>query len=92
MVLSLDSECNIAIIKDDVPQKEFNAALLMSSPISIDVATGIKVFTNSEWGMMLPLDDGSMQTVCTLSVNQVTSKMPCISFKHSLDKIKAEHP
>ena len=83
---------NTAIVKDEIPQKEFNAALLRPGLIKIDFATGIKAYANSEWGMVLPLADGSMQALHCLSINQVTSEMPCIQFKPALDNIKAKHP
>ena len=73
-------------------KKRFNAALLRPGPIEIDIATGIKAYANGEWGMALPLFDGSMQAVCCPSINQVTSKIPCLQFKPALDSIKAEYP
>ena len=63
MQVFLDSGCNTAIVKDGVPQKEFNSSLLRPGPIDIDVATGIKVYTKGEWGLSLPLNDGSVQAV-----------------------------
>ena len=42
--------------------------------------------------MTLPLADGSFQAVKALTVNQVTSTMPYLQLKNSLEKIKAENP
>ena len=88
----LDIGYNTAFVKDVIPQKVFNAALLRPGLIEIDIATGIKVYSNSEWGMAVPLIDGSMQAVCCLSINQVMSDMPCLQSKPALDSIKAKHP
>jgi len=88
----LDSARNTAIVKDDVPQKDFNTALLIPGPINIDIATGIKVSANGEWGITLLLDDGSMQAVSAPSIKQVMWDMPCLQLKYFLDYIKAEYP
>ena len=86
-----DNGCNCAIVRDSIPENEFRAALLDKGPIDIDVATGIKVQASGEWGMMLPLEDGSYQAVRCLAVPQVTAKMPTMYLKPLLHDIKKEH-
>ena len=54
-----DTGCNCAILRDTIPQTQFRSTLLKQGPIEIDVATGIKVQASGEWGIMLPLEDGS---------------------------------
>ena len=66
-----DSGCNCSIMKEGVPQREFNSILLNPGPINIDVASGIKVYAKGECGMSLPLDDGSAQAVHALALHQV---------------------
>ena len=88
----LDSGCNTAIVNDGVPQKQFNSSLLRPGPIDIDIATGIKVHANGEWGLCLPLKDGSVQVVRALSIDQVTADMPRLHFRSALKDIKQEHP
>ena len=41
-----DTGCNTAIVKDGIPQTEFNTILLRSGPIDIDLAMGVKVYAN----------------------------------------------
>ena len=86
-----DNGCNCAIVRDSIPENEFRAALLDKGPIDIDVATGIKVQASGEWGMMLPLEDGSYQAIRCLAVPQVTAKMPTMYLKPLLHDIKKEH-
>ena len=51
----LDSGCNTALVKEGVPEKEFNSRLLKTGPISLDIATGVTTTASGEWGMTLPL-------------------------------------
>ena len=74
-----------------MPQKEFNSILLDPRPVKIDVATEVVISTNSEWAMLLPLNDSSMQSFCTLSVNKVVSPMPKHQLKHLLEDVKADN-
>ena len=46
---------------------------------------------NSEWAMLLPLNDSSMQSFCALSVNKVVSPMPKHQLKHLLEDVKADN-
>ena len=38
-----DTECNCAIVRDSIPEKEFRCTLLKPGLIDIDLATGVKV-------------------------------------------------
>ena len=87
----LDNGCNCAIVRDGVPQEEFRSCLLREGPIKIDVATGVKVEAQGEWGTLLPLNDGSFQTIRSLSVAKVTSDMPTLRLQKLLAKIKTEN-
>ena len=86
-----DTGCNCAILRDTIPQTQFRSTLLKQGPIEIDVATGIKVQATGEWGIMLPLEDGSHQAVRCLSINKVTSDMPIMKLRGLMDKIKEEN-
>ena len=86
-----DNGCNCAILRDTIPQTQFKSTLLKTGPIEIDVATGIKVQATGEWGVMLPLEDGSHQAVRCLSINKVTSDMPIMRLRGLMDKIKEEN-
>ena len=74
-----------------MPQKEFNSILLDPRPLKIDVATEVVISTNSEWAMLLPLNDSSMQSFCALSVNKVVSPMPKHQLKHLLEDVKVDN-
>ena len=87
----LDNGCNCAIVRDGVPQEEFRSCLLREGPIKIDVATGVKVEAQGEWGTLLPLNNGSFQTIRSLSVAKVTSDMPTLRLGKLLAKIKTEN-
>ena len=41
--------------------------------------------------MLLLLNDGSVQSVCALSVNEVATPMPKHHFKHLLEDVKADN-
>ena len=88
----IDPGCNCAIMRDGIPQNEFNAVKLRSGPIGLDVATGIQVNAESEWGINIPLANGSYQVVKGLSVKKVTSDMPKLNLKSYWNKLKAENP
>ena len=70
----------------------FHATVLNPIPTNIEDATEIKVQAKGEWGILLPLSDGSVQVVCTLSIGQVMSEMPRLKLKHALYSIKTKHP
>ena len=87
----IDPGCNCAIMKDGIPQQEFDSCKLQNGPIQIDVATGISVNAEAEWGIRLPLENGSYQVVRGLTVSRVTSDMPRLRLKKVLKKIKTEN-
>lgn len=84
----IDPGCNCAIMKDGIPQVQFKSCKLQSGPIGIDVATGISVNAEAEWGINLPLADGSHQAVRGLTVSKVTSDMPKLMLRKVFEKIK----
>ena len=48
-----------------------------------------------EWGVMLPLEDGSFQAIKYLSIFKVTSDMPIMKLSGLIDKVreaKKNHP
>ena len=65
--------------------------MLRSGPIPLDVATGITVNASAEWGMCLPLNDGSYQAVRGLTVQKVTSDMPKLKLRKVLQQLEAEN-
>ena len=75
------------IIKDGV-QQEFNAVLLNPGPFSINVASGARFYAKGEWGLSLPLVDGSFLAVCALTLDKVGSEMPSLRFKETLKELK----
>ena len=87
----IDDGCNCAIMKDGIPQREFNSCMLRPGPIQIDVATGVQVEAQGEWGTVLPLTDGSYQVLRSLTVPRVTSQMPTLHLRKLLDKIKDDN-
>ena len=78
-------------MKDGIPQREFNSCMLRPGPIQIDVATGVQVEAQGEWGTVLPLTDGSYQVLRSLTVPRVTSQMPTLHLRKLLDKIKDDN-
>ena len=87
----IDNGCNCAILKDGIPQREFNSCMLRKGPIQIDVATGVQVEAQGEWGTVLPLNDGSYQVLRCLTVPRVTSQMPTLHLRALLGKIKSDN-
>ena len=88
----IDSRCNKEVVREAFPQTEFNSILLYSSLLKIEIVTGVEIAANGEWAISLPLNDGSVQSVCTLSVHKVLSPMDKHQFKHFLEDIKAYNP
>ena len=88
----LDSGCNTALVKEGVPQSEFNSILLKEGPITLDLATGVTTDAGGEWGMALPLSDGSFQAVRALSVKEIASRMPHKGFKPALRRVQDQVP
>ena len=86
----IDNGCNCAILKDGIPQREFNSCMLRSGPIQIDVATGVQVEAQGEWGTVLPLNDGSYQVLRALTVPRVTSQMPTLHLRALLGKQESQ--
>ena len=91
MQVFIDPGCNCSILKDGIPQNEFTSTKLRSGPIGLDVATGITVNASAEWGICLPLEDGTYQAVRGLTVKKVTSDMPKFMLRNTFQKLKAEH-
>ena len=65
--------------------------MLRKGPIQIDVATGVQVEAQGEWGTVLPLNDGSYQVLRCLTVPRVTSQMPTLHLRALLGKIKSDN-
>ena len=87
----IDNGCNCAILRDGIPQREFNSCMLRKGPIQIDVATGVQVEAQGEWGTVLPMNDGSYQVLRCLTVPRVTSQMPTLHLRTLLGKIKSDN-
>ena len=88
----LDSGCSTALVREGVPEKEFNSKLLKKGPSSLNVATGVMVATGGEWGMAIPLGDGTYQAVCALSVKQITRQKPQMDYRPALKKVQDNYP
>ena len=65
--------------------------MLKKGTIEIDVASGIQAKATGEWGIMLPLEDGSHQAIRCLSINSVTTNMQIMRMRGLMDEIKENH-
>ena len=79
-------------MRDGIPENELKSCKLQGGPITIDVATGIRVQATGEWGCALPLQDGKHQIVRGLTVPKVTADMSVMQLRPVLDEIKSSEP
>ena len=88
----VDSGCNCWIALDGIPQNELKSVKLREGPISLGVASGIEAQAEAEWSSLLPLADGTYQTVRGLTMKKVTSDMPLVDLNPVLEVIKKDCP
>ena len=87
----IDSGANCWLAKDTVPQSELTSMKLMDGPIPIGVASGKTVFASAEWASLIPLSDGSYQSVRGLTLDKVTGDMTELNLVPIFEQIKKEN-
>ena len=55
-------------------------------------ATGIKTSAKDEWAMLLPMNDGSTQSIHAMFIHKVASLMPNPQLRLLRDDIKTNNP
>ena len=87
----IDSGANCWLAKDMIPQLELNSMKLMEGPIPIGVASGMVVYANAEWASLLPLSDGSYQSVRGLTMDKVTGDMTELNLVPYFEQMKVKN-
>ena len=87
----IDSGANCWLAKDMVPQSEFTSMKLMDGPIPIGVASAKTVYATAEWASLIPLSDGSYQSVRGLTLDKVTGDMTELKLVPVFEQIKKEN-
>ena len=87
----IDGGCNCWVAKQGVPETELVSIKTRSGPIDVSVASGIVVKASAEWASLIPLADGTMQTVRGLTMPHVTQDMPEINMEDVFKAVKKNH-
>ena len=86
----VDSGCNCWLAQEGIPEKEFISVKLTEGPIPLSVASGMTTYASAEYASLLPLANGSYQTVRGLTLKKVTRDMPMLNLVPAFEQIKSE--
>ena len=88
-----DPGCSHAMYQTDVPVKELVAHRTRKGPLQMSAAGDTKVMVRDEWACVVPLVDGSKQTLIGLTADSITGAFPQVNITKAVsDIIKSAPP
>ena len=87
-----DTGCSYLVMKNDIPDKEYDSTLLQKGPFSIGGVGGIRTVAHDEFVISVKRCDGRMQHFQGVTVDKVTSEFPLINLEVATAEVKGSDP
>ena len=87
-----DLGCSHAMFQSDIPVKELVAQRTKKGPLQMSAAGDTKVVVRDEWACVVPLVDGSKQTLIGLTADSITGAFPEVNITKAVSDIIASAP